>query len=1095
MSLHPTRSILLIFLWLYITDMHAIDDKYYQIDKRIFIQQGLSQSRILSIIEDDRGFMWFGSADGLNRYDGYATKIFRHKVNDSTSLPNNFINSMVEDQDGNIWVGTKDGAALFNPYTETFVSFRETDSAKNELGANLIASCALDSNQDLWCGTFGYGIFKIDHNTFEKQYFLYSPDDSLHLNHISKIFIDSQNHLWLGAFHDNMMISYDITKDELDRYPMEGIKASEHKQFRPNAFFEDSQHRIWVGLVDYMSTKGSLYYMESGQSLFRNYKDIIESDFASIYFDSFNSIVSITGNKEGQYWFASLLSGIFSFKFGETPVANYTVSPQKDATINFLCLGSNNILWIGTNGYGVELSVPDKSDFNLISSRINSRFPIASIRTFNEDDYNYWVGGYNGLVKISKDFEKFETVYEGSIYTLAGDMHDKNLLWAGSEGGGLLKYNKEKNLFTHVELNSGKLDDFNIKYIYIIVPYSDTLLLVGTGQGLIGYNPHNLTVTPFPYLSNQGTLLDITVRTISNDRSGNILIGYIDGKIGRLDMAQQVVKNYSVIPGLQDVNSFNPINCIYQDPESNFWIATTNGLIKYNINTAELRLYTEDDGLPNSFIYGILPDKSGNLWLSTNNGISSFSPGDQLFKNFDVSDGLQSNEFNTGAYFEGNNGMFFFGGIGGFNYFNPTKIKQNSIPPKLEITGIKIDNKYLKLTKDQHTHQTLTIQPDEEVFTIEFAGLSYINVDKNQYKYKIVELNHDWVDLGGQHQITFNNMPPGSYHLEILACNNHGLWLTKPYTMTIVILPTFVESVYFKWLLILLIILLVFLGVRIRLRQVTKQKNRLQIYADQQTASLKEANKTLKEEITKHQTTANELEASNKTKDKFLSIIAHDLMGPFSVIVGFSELLLDQDNSIGEAEKQAFIKSIHNSTKELVSLLNNLLQWSKLQSRSLKCKPQLIQLKNIIVESSTLLSGNINEKQIDFKVDVADGTTLYADKNMVSTILRNLISNAIKFTPNHGIIEIKSETRDDKELITISDTGVGIPDKNLEKIFNPEETITTKGTNNESGTGLGLSLVYEFVIINNGKIWIKSTVNKGTTFYFTLPKTNSVTKI
>ena len=1088
MNLHPIRSILLIFLWLYITDMHAIDDKYYQIEKRIFIQKGLSQSRILSIIEDERGFMWFGTADGLNRYDGYTTKIFRHRINDKSSLPNNFINSMVEDQDGNIWVGTKDGVVLFNPYTETFVSLRETDSAKNELGANLIASCALDSNQDLWCGTFGYGIFKIDHNTFEKHYFLYSTEDSLYLNHISKIFIDSQNHLWLGAFHDNMMISYNISTDELNSYPMEGVKASELKQYRPTAFFEDSKHRIWVGLVDYMSTKGSLYYKESGQSVFKNYKDIIESDFASIYFDSFNSIVSITGNKEGQYWFASLLSGIFSFKFGETPVASYVVSPQKDATINCLCLGSNNILWIGTNGYGVELSIPDNSDFNLISSRINSEFPIASIRAFDEDDHYYWVGGYNGLVKISKDFEKFETVYMASIYTLAGDLQDKNLLWAGSEGGGLLKYDKKKNLFTQVELNSGKLDDFNIKYIYKIVPYSDTLLLIGTGQGLIGYNPQKQTVTPFHFLSNQGTSLDIMVSTIFRDRSGNILIGYVDGKIGRLDMAEQVVKNFSVIPGLQDINSFNPINCIYQDTENNYWIATTNGLIQYDVNTAKLRLYTEDDGLPNSFIYGILPDKSGNLWLSTNNGISSFSPKDQLFRNFDVSDGLQSNEFNTGAFFEDDNGMFFFGGIGGFNYFNPTMIRQNSIQPAIQITDIKVNNQYLTLSKEEIATHQLEIQPDEEIITIDFSGLSFINNNKNKYKYKINELNEDWIDLGNYHQITFNNLAPGKYTLEILASNNHGLWLNKPYAFSIVVLPTFFESVFFKWLIGILILVLIFVGIQIRLRQLIKQKSQLQLFADKQTESLVATNDTLKNVIKELKTTTSELEMSNKTKEKFLSIIAHDLMGPLGVIEGFSDMLNKKEYQFTESEMADYIETINTSAKGLISLLSNLLHWSRLQRKSLKINPTAILLKNIIDETVNLLQGNIKNKEIELSVLVDEQDKVLADYNMLSTILRNLISNAVKFTSSKGKIIIDSKSKDQQVLISIADTGVGIADEILSKLFNPEEFVTTKGTNNESGTGLGLNLVSEFVTLNKGTIEIKSQVNVGTTFYLTFPK-------
>jgi len=473
--------------------------------------------------------------------------------------------------------------------------------------------------------------------------------------------------------------------------------------------------------------------------------------------------------------------------------------------------------------------------------------------------------------------------------------------------------------------------------------------------------------------------------------------------------------------------------------------------------------------------------------MSTNKGLSCYYPDEYVFRNYDVSDGLQSNEFNTGAYFQDDRGQLFFGGINGFNYFNPAKIKQNSIAPKIEITGIKIENRYLKNDKEDFVKHQITLLPDQEVFTLEFAGLSYFNSNKNQYKYKIREINSDWVNLGTQHKLTFNNMAPGTYSLEILAANNHGYWLEKPFEFTITVLPTFFESAAFVWMMIGLIALVVFVGIRLRLAQLNHQKRKLQQYADKQTANLRTANLSLKEEIVKHQTTARELNASNETKDRFLSIIGHDLIGPLGVIQGFSDLLADEDDIYSEKEKRSFIKMINLTSKELNSLLINLLHWSKLKGDKFPVHPRLIELRQVVNECVSLLRANLNEKEIQLSVEIDGDPMVYADKNLLATILRNLVSNAIKFTPKKGNIIIRSHTLSQVQQVAIIDNGVGISLENQAGLFNPNINFTTKGTNNESGTGLGLGLVHEFVILSGGEIKVESKPGQGTTFIFTLP--------
>ena len=300
-------------------------------------------------------------------------------------------------------------------------------------------------------------------------------------------------------------------------------------------------------------------------------------------------------------------------------------------------------------------------------------------------------------------------------------------------------------------------------------------------------------------------------------------------------------------------------------------------------------------------------------------------------------------------------------------------------------------------------------------------------------------------------------------------------------------LPTFYESTLFKWIIVLLLLIAFFGGYKLRLRSITKQKENLQILVNQKTTDLLVTNDTLKEEIIKHKETSIALKASNITKDKFLSIMAHDIINPLGVIVGFSDLLVDKANKFNKEDEISFLKTINTTSKGLTSLLSNLLQWSRLQNKTIVPKPKIISLADSVTDTITILHGNIVEKQISLVVNVDAKIKVFADEDMLLTIFRNLLSNAIKFTPVSGSITINARQTAKMVEISIKDTGVGIPTENMEKLFNPDNNISTKGTNNESGTGLGLGLVYEFVILNGGKIWVESEVGRGSEFYFSLP--------
>lgn len=1086
----PYYKIFAIIISLFaVLEVIGIDDKDYRLEKRIILQEGLSQNRILSILEDDFGFMWFGTADGLNRYDGYHTQVFRNKYGDSTSLSNNTINAIVKDKSGNFWIGTSNGISYFNPYSKTSTNFFETDSLAVALGANIITSCVIDKDENIWFGTDGYGIIKINASSLIREYFFYGEKDSLLINSIKSLYIDSKNKLWIGSYIDNVIKFYDINNGKLNSIEISKEKSSTKYSKRVLSFYEDSKGRVWTCVLDDNDLDGGIYFYDNNKNEYHSYNEYLDPHYREVYYDSYNTIISITGDSSGNIWFGSMLSGIFQFQFGETPVAYYVNSPVVDSRINCIYLSNNGILWIGTNGSGVEISIPANTNFNIISKSSESEFDIESIRSVIEGKNNYWVGGYYGLAKISKDFKSIKTVHDASVYSLAVIDDYPDYIWSGSEGGGLSLFNIVTEEYEKFKLNENDKNGPLLKFIYVIYPLNDSLVLLGTENGLFGINKSNNNTYRFSfnYLANIKSEAGIAVRTIYTDNNNNVLIGYVQGGVGLLDLKNKSVNTFKTFPDFKDFSNFNPVNCIYHDKSDIYWLATSNGLLELSQDKKTFVLITETNGLPNSHIYSILPDNEDNLWMSTNNGLSCFSNTEHVFRNYDITDGLQNNEFNTGAYLKASNGNLFFGGIHGFNYFDPALIKQNSIIPKLAITGVKIANNYLMLSKKELENANLYIPSDSDVFTIEFAGLSYINSEKNTYKYKIKQLSNEWINLNHQTEITFYGMAPGTYNLEILASNNHGLGLNNPFEFRIIVQPKFYESNIFRWLMTFMVIILIIVGIFIRDRRITQQKDKLQQLVDEQTSKLKETNKDLSKEITKHSETAKALVKSISTKDRFLSIIAHDTMGPLGVIQGFSDILIENGDEFPEEEKITFYKTINSTVRQLSSLLTNLLQWSRIQNKTIDPHLTEINVLETLEEVLSLLLGNINEKDINLIINVDKNGRAIADGNMLQTIFRNLISNAIKFTPENGRIAINSMQKKDNLELSVSDTGIGIKEEDISKLFNSEQNFTTKGTNNEPGTGLGLNLVHEFVQLIGGKLWVRSEVGRGTTFYFTLP--------
>lgn len=1061
-------------------------EKEYFVEQRNIIDEGLSQNRILCILEDNQGFMWFGTADGLNKYDGYSFTIYRRTFDNSNGLSGNYIQTLANDSQGNIWIGTKRGLSKFMPLKDSFVTINDNDFEKDSKGANNISCCVSDENDNIWCGTEGCGVFVLDSKSNKRKYISFS-DDYVELRYIESLLLDDNNNLWIGFMGYGKIIRYNIDSGEYITFCLSNVSDNSARSLRIGDLYQSENGTIWASFLDHTLSYGGLYYFDSISDSFINVFEHYNKEYAKAYSNPYSVITSITGDKNGNIYATGILGGVFKISSDFVPEGSYLEAPGVD--ISNLCVyySSTGILWIGTNGKGLQLALPNNAEINLITEKVSNNFGIQSVRDIIEDDEYYWVGGYHGLTRISKDFKKINYVFAPNVYCIAECLNDDDKLWIGSEGGGLELYDKNtQKVLLQTEEEIGD-DMFLANYVFSILPINDSLIILGTEGGVAGYNPQNNDLFYFPLQNKKDQEFWKTpAKHFSYDLQGNILVGYNVGGVGIVNILDTIVESYSPISSICELDAKVPVNCILCDT-GYYWLGTSNGLLFIDELNGNYRFYTEKDGLPNSYIYSIIKDDSNNLWISSNNGLSSFNISTKQITNYDISDGLQSNEFNNGAYYKSRDNTLFFGGINGLNYFKPSNLDVDEIVSKPVITSIKMGNKKVLLSDEIINNHHLVINPDVTVFTIEFAGLSYFNSFRNKYKYRIKELGNEWIELGNVRSITFNNMTPGKYTLEVIASNNHGHWFPQPLVISIDVVPMFYENNWFKIVLIIVVVIILILLVKYRLMRLKSQQKKLQKFADKQSESLIQTNKALTDEIAERKKTALDLKASNDTKDKFISIIAHDILNPLGVILGFSDIIKNNYHKLAEKEILKYNKTINLTAHSLNVMLSNLLQWSRLDNNAVVPKPERIHLSTQINNCLRVLYGLVDGKNIDLIINIEESVVVYADLNMLFTIIRNLVSNSIKFTPSEGNIIVSATNSATTTTITVEDNGIGIPDDVLKNIFQMKKGFTTRGTDNESGTGLGLTLVHEFVMMNNGEIYVESEVNKGTSFIIKFP--------
>jgi ligand-binding sensor domain-containing protein len=790
------------------------------------MDQGLSLSLVRCIHQDSQGFMWFGTQDGLNKYDGYKFTTYRHDPEDITSLSDNSIYSICEDSDGILWIATDGGLNKFDRAKEKFYRYQHQADNPHTLSSNKLLSLCEDSQSNLWIGTLGGGLNKF-HKAEEKFYrYEYQANNphSLSNNRVFSIYEDSQGILWIGT-NGGGLNKFDKAEEKFYRYQHQADNPHSISSNYLWVVYEDSQGYLWAGTIG-----GGLNKFDRTEQKFYLYQHQ-ESNPNSL---SNNSILSIYEDSQGYLWIGTFGGGLN--KFDSTEERFYRYQHQADNPYSLsdnhvwsVYKDSQGLLWIGTYR-GLNKLDKNQNMFLRYQHQADNPYSLSNNNVWSiyEDSLgDLWIGTDGGLNKLDKDHEKFlqHQNQSNNRYSLSSNAiksifeDSQGYLWIGTLGGGLNKFVRNQEKFHRYQVQSNNPHSLSNNFVWSIYEDSHGVLWIGTNGGLNKFDKSQDKFLHYKHQqANPYSLSHDNIVSICEDSHGYLWVGTRVG-LNKMDKEQEKFYRYQHQWDNPQSLSNNEVLSIYEDSKGQLWIGTRGGLNRFDEGGDTFLQYRERHGLPNDTIYGILEDIQGNLWLSTNRGISKFDPHEETFTNYDQMDGLQSNEFNTGAYFKNKDGRMYFGGINGFNEFHPNSIKSNTYVPPVVITDFLLFNRPVKVARQisegdvpskpegfelsEHIAFTeeITLNYRDYIFAFEFSALNYRQSEKNQFAYMLEGYNEDWIHTNHRdRKATYTNLDPGKYIFRVKASNDDGYWNEKGASIKIKILPPFWKTWWFRLL-------------------------------------------------------------------------------------------------------------------------------------------------------------------------------------------------------------------------------------------------------------------------------------------------------
>ncbi|KAA3617505.1 MAG: hybrid sensor histidine kinase/response regulator [Calditrichaeota bacterium] len=1062
--------------------------------EQLSVNDGLSSSDILRIYQDNRGYLWVGTRNGLNKFDGYNFKSFLNEPGDNSSISNSSVFAIFEDKKNRLWIGTKSfGLNQYIYETESFKNFSSflIDSITVKTGS--VYAIGEDKKGNLWIGSKN-GLFKVDVDSLGLKKILHYKQEpgkanSLSDNNVRSLYIDSSGIIWIG------------TKNKgLDRFdPETGL-------FNNLRLAPDSL-KNWNLVNKIIESRNGFLWLATGRGglcrlKWRSNEDVLLTRFKHNPDDpssiNHNLIRDVLEDKNGVIWVGTANGLCRVIRNGKkTTFKSYISDPNDPSTLSYplatsLFLDRSGILWVGTSK-GLNKYNPGKVKFTHYKSVPDGQQGLKTNMVYaihEGEPGEYWIGTRGrGLSRVlvsksgSEDWTHFRTQKDPkkklSTGTIMSILKDKaGDIWVASFFSGLNKYDRKNDNW--IRYRHDPKDSTSLISNRLLTLFEDRsgVLWIGTvDKGLCKFD--RVQNKFFQYKNDPTDSLSIShnrVQAILEDSNGRLWIGTYAGGINIFDR-----ENNSFIHFIKDTsNTFslrsNEIQTLHEDRNKNIWIGTGKGGLSQvsllDIDKGLFSNYSKKDGLPGNTVYGIIEDDNGKLWLSTNRGLSRFDPQSKVFRNFDLDDGLQNMEFNDFSWFHSKQtGDMFFGGPSGFNVFHPDSIKDNLNLPQVVFTDLKIFNKSADhfdqespLTKPISESSSITLLYDQIVLTFEFAAIHFAQPNKNKYAYQMEGFEEEWNYVGTRRFATYTNLSPGQYVFKVKGSNSDGIWNETPTTLKITVLPPWWNTWWSYSLYLLFIVGLVF-GLR------KYELNRQQLKHNFELEHLE----------------TEKLKEVNNMKSRFFASISHEFRTPLTLISGPVERLLKQ---ISNKKQISDLNRIQDNATRMNKLVDMYLELSRLESGNITLQKEeqniIPILKSILASFESIAEAK--EIELQFRSSIFSAICM-VDTEKFELIIINLISNAIKFTPQNGIVTLCAETSEmqNQLLIKVEDTGVGIPQNQLSNIFKMYYQVENEINKRISGTGIGLTMAKELTQLHGGKIEVESILGVGTTFEITIP--------
>ena len=1071
--------------------------------ERFSANDGLSLNSIMVLMQDSRGFIWIGTEDGLDKYDGRKFTNFTTDPDDPESMRDSYIRSLAEDKDGWIWLLTSEGVDIYNPEAHTFGHARKYSELNEMLDEIELSRIFVDRSGDIWFGTYSQGAIRFNKNTqeikryldkgqvFDRSVLCFFEDkdgiiffggfngvkkldpvshkimDALddeaiakakNLEYIYDVVVDKYRNIWMASYTQGLF-RYSLLTLEMDRFVPDSNNSSSLPSFAVTSLALDKNGDLWVGTEDM-----GLARFDYGKHGFDRYhKDNFDSNSLAA-----NSVADILSDRSGVLWVGTRGGGLNKMLEASKVFKHYNITQDARNTMSSndifaLVEDENQIIWFGTSDGGL----------NSLDRKTNryAQHPIN------------WSKGEANLIK--------------SVMALCLD--SKGRLWVGTVGYGLWTYDRKtgKAVCYHISKKQDGIAAVSINDIFedsfgdiwvASASWGLFRLKADTGQW-VHYKRDK---------DNQNTLSSYTVYHIYEDSKHRIWLGMYKG-VNRIDRDTGVVTRYSVENSDGVILPEKDVTGIIEDDAGDLWFGSWgSGIIRVDFENKKVSYIRKKEGLANDSIYGFLKDDKGNLWASTNKGIASINPVNLKITNYSIKDGLQSDEFNAGAYFRTVKGEMLFGGVNGFNAFYPHKVvrrKKNAVAPPIAITGLKVFNREIlpgkeyediKIIGRQLENSRIELNYDKNFLTFEFVALDYHQPSKNRYAYKLTPLNEDWIQLENRNHVDLT-LNPGEYTMTVRGSNNDGVWNEEGASLKIIVIPPFWKTLWFQAIIVFLLASLIAGYVYLHIRSIRIQRDLLKSEVEKATRDLNDKNVQLEKQTDDlaHrkrllEESNEELTIRNKEMESFCYTVSHDLRAPLRHISGYNDIILDMYSEGLDEEAREFMKRINLSANRMNEMIESFLWLSRANRQEMNVVD--LDLSNLAKEIVNEFRTFEPEREVE--VSIEDGLLCRGDARLIRVLLENLLSNAWKYTRKEekpSIRFFETEYRG-RKMFCVQDNGAGFKQENASRLFHAFERMHNDKV--FEGMGIGLSTVDKIIKRHHGRVYAEGSPGEGASFYF-----------